>query len=411
MNILVVSQYFWPESFPINEIAKYLVSTGNKVDVLTGIPNYPKGKFYEGYSYRTKRHEEWNGLNIQRVSILPRGEGSKDIRLIPNYLSYVVKGRRAVRRIKKAEYDVVLVYLVSPITQAYPALLLKKKTNIPVVLYVGDLWPDTLFSHGLKSGLLKDVLTKACSGIYRKSDSIIAACESFIPRLLSYGCKKSALSYIPQWADEQYIPITSSGTLRNDLGISNDSFIVMFAGNLGFAQSIQTILDAALRLSDVERIKFVFVGDGTQREKSEEFCKSNKLTNCYFVGRKDPNEMPQIIAEADAMLVTLKDSYNYNMTVPTRVQAFLACGKPLIVAANGETARVVNQSCTGLVGEAEDDKALAENILMLSEFNDVEIRTLAESCVKFAVANYQKSRILKSLELELRKALRGSGGE
>lgn len=398
MRILIVSQYFWPENFSVNTIAKYLTSKGHKVDVLTGLPNYPQGKVYEGYTGKENRHQKYEECTIDRVWIKERGQKGGDKRLILNYLSYVVNASCNIMTRLGKKYDATFVYEVSPITQAIPALLLRKLKKVPMCLYVADLWPDTLFSHGMNSGTVKKILTRACSHIYRRTDNIVIVNESFRKPIEKYTDNKRTITYIPQSADPVYKPLEPSGVLRKQLGLCADDLIIMFAGNLGFAQSVKTVVEAANKVSHQKDIHFVFVGDGTLRAECEEYCKANNLNNCHFIGKKKPDEMPGLIAEANAMLVTLKNQSNYNLTLPGRTQSFMACAKPIICCANGETARVVKAAKCGLVSEAENSDKLAESIVKFSTLNATERNALAESGLQYSRDNYDQQTMLQNIE-------------
>lgn len=398
MRILIVSQYFWPENFSINAIAKYLVEQGHEVEVLTGIPNYPQGKAYEGYGLFKNLHQEHEGVKISRVWMKTRGQKGGDKRLIFNYLSYAFNASVAMLGRLGKKYDVAFVYEMSPITQAYPALFLRKLKKVPMCLYVGDLWPDTLFSHGLSGGKVKRLITKACVSIYKKSDRIIAVNESFLEPIKKYTNNARFITYIPQAVEELYRPVASSGKLRQSLGISPDDFVVMYAGNIGFAQSPKTIVEAAKKTKAQAQIHYVFIGDGTKRAECESYCKENQLDNVYFIGRKPQNEMPELIAEADAMFITLKDQSNYNLTLPGRTQAFMACGKPILCCANGETARVIDAARCGLVAEAENPDELAQRILECSDMSKENLSAMGNRGLAYSKAHYDMETVFRSIE-------------
>lgn len=398
MRILIVSQYFWPESFSINSIAKYLVEQGHEVDVLTGIPNYPTGKTYDGYGLFRNRNQHYNGITIRRVWMKTRGQKGGDKRLVLNYLSFAINASFAVLGRIRKKYDVSFVYGMSPITQAYPAMLLRKLKKKPLCLYVGDLWPDTLFSHGLSGKRVQKALTKACISIYKQSDFIIAVNESFMEPLKAYTNNSRLISYVPQAVEKMYKPLVPIGYLRHDLGLNDSSFIIMFAGNIGFAQSPMTVVEAAHLITDKDDIHFVFVGDGSKRKECEVYCEENELTNVHFIGKKNVDQMPGLIAEADAMLVTLKNQPNYNLTLPGRTQAYMACGKPILCCANGETARVIKNSCCGLIAEAENSKKLAEIIIDCYSMSKEERDELGRRGLEYSNQHYDMAAVMNKIE-------------
>lgn len=403
MKILIVSQYFWPENFSINAIAKYLTEQGHSVDVLTGIPNYPQGKAYDGYGLFKNLHQTHDGINISRVWMKTRGQKGGDKRLILNYLTYAFNASIAMLGRLGKKYDATFVYGMSPITQAYPAIVLRKLKKVPMCLYVGDLWPDTLFSHGLKGGKIKKLLTRFCSSIYKKADHIIAVNNSFIEPIKKYTNGKRFITYIPQAVEELYKPVQSTGELRKNLGIEEHDFVVMYAGNIGFAQSPMTIVEAANKTKGIARIHYVFVGDGTKRSDCEEYCKNNNLFNVHFVGRKPQEEMPGLIAEADALFITLKNQSNYNLTLPGRTQAFMACGKPIICCANGETARIIKTASCGVVAEAENVNQLANRIIECAEMDKNDLSLMGNCGLEYSKNNYDMSTVFFNIENVLKE--------
>lgn len=407
MKILIVSQYFWPESFQINEISKSLKELGHEIEVLTGIPNYPQGKFYDGYGIFKNRKQNYNGIKIHRVPIIPRGKKGGDKRLIPNYLSFVLMGSIAVLFKIFKKYDVILVYGTSPITQAYPALLLRWITKVPVCLYVYDLWPEALFAHGIgKKPFIKKLLYKIVYGIYKRSDKIFISSEGFRNSIISSGYDSKNLHYIPNWADDFYRPLESTGFLRKQLNLDKNTFIVMYAGNIGHAQSFDTVLEAAKILKDNKKIYFVILGDGTLKQWAENKAIEYGLKNIFFLGRKPAEEMPKYFAEADAMIVSLAKGYNRSLTLPGRVQAFMKSGKPILACADGETSRVIKESGAGLTCEAEDYVGLASMIKKISEMPKEELDKMKKNALNYYQRNFNKEKLLKKIEKLLKECKR-----
>lgn len=401
MKILIISQYFWPESFKINEIADYLHQSGHSVDVLTGIPNYPEGKYYKGYGVFKRRKEEYKGIRIKRVLLIPRGKGKSDLRLVPNYISYMLGSCIAAFNMSKNKYDAVLVFGVSPITQAYPAMLIKKLGNTPIFMYIYDLWPDTLFSHGLGGSLLKKIIVRKCVKIYKSFDRLFITSKGFKKRLLEYGCDDEKIRYIPQWVESRYQPVKAAGNIRRRFGFREDDFIVMFAGNLGFAQSVETVIECAFYLKHEDKIKIVFVGDGSVKQWCMNECGRKGLKNCFFMERQSADDMPGILAEADALLITLRNRDNYSLTLPGRLQSFMACRKPIIACANGETSNVVNEALAGLSCPADNPKELSECIIRMAGMSDEERNMYGINGFQYALKNFSEADLLKIIETEL----------
>ena len=403
MKILIVSQYFWPENFSINAIAKYLHEQGHTVDILTGIPNYPQGKAYDGYGLLKKLHQNYDGIDIHRVWMKTRGQKGGDKRLILNYITYALDASVVMLTKLRKKYDATFVYAMSPITHAYPAIFLRKLKKVPMCLYVGDLWPDTLFSHGIGSKKVKTIITNACANIYKKSDCIIVTNESFYEPIKNYTKGTRKITYIPQAVEDIYKPLEGSNKLRKTLGIDDNDFVVMFAGNIGFAQSPKTIVEAAKITKLETRIHYVFVGDGTLKKECEEFCCENDLSNVHFIGRKPQDEMPSLIAQADAMLITLKDQSNYNLTLPGRTQAFMACGKPIICCANGETARVIRESKSGFTAQAENPSALSDIVIKCAKTDINELRKIGENGLLYSKEHYDRTSVFSKIESVLKE--------
>lgn len=396
-KILIVSQYYWPESFIINEIAESFFDAGVEVDVLTGIPNYPEGKYYDGYGVFKKRKQEHNGIKIKRVAMMPRGTGKSDKRLIGNYVSYFILASLRLLFTKKKQYDSILVYGVSPLLQAIPARMVKKLSKVPYYIHLADLWPDTLFSHGMTEGKLQKMIINLCSKLYKDSDGVMITSAGFRERLLCYGVKVEKILYVPQWANKVYEVKECGGKLKTELGIPENHKVFMFAGNIGFAQGVDTIIEAFHELND-KTTHIIFVGDGTERAWCEDKCKEYSLDNCHFIGKKPQDAMPDIISEADVMVVTLKDKPNYALTLPGRVQAYLACGKPILASANGETKRVVEDAECGCVCPAGDVKALCDGFKKMAAMQPDELAELACKAKGYSLMHFDREVLLKKTQ-------------
>lgn len=396
-KILIVSQYYWPETFIINEIAESFIDVGVEVDVLTGIPNYPEGKYYDGYNVFKKRKQEHNGVKIKRVAMLPRGTGKSDKRLIGNYASYFILASLRLLFTNKKQYDSILVYGVSPLFQAIPAGLVKKLSKVPYYIHLADLWPDTLFSHGMTKGKFQKMISNLCSKLYRYSDGVLITSSGFRERLISYGVKDEQIFYVPQWANSVYEVKERVGKLRENLGIHENHKVFMFAGNIGFAQGVDTIIEAFHELND-KTAHIIFVGDGTERAWCEDKCQEYGLDNCHFIGKKPQDAMPDIISEADIMMVTLKDKPNYALTLPGRVQAYLACGKPILASANGETKRVVEDAKCGFVYPAGDVKALCGGFKKMISMRPEELIKLTQNAKRYSIKHFDREVLLKKTQ-------------
>jgi glycosyltransferase involved in cell wall biosynthesis len=399
MKILIVSQYFWPEYFKINELAECLNDMGHEIEVLTGIPNYPQGKFYDGYGILKNIKQNLNGIKIHRVPIIPRGAKGGDKRLIPNYISYVITASCAVLAKVFNKYDAILVYEVSPITQAYPALLLRLLSKTPVCLYVYDLWPETLFSHGIgKDSALKKFMYFIVHSIYKRCDRIFISSKGFEKSILSSGYDIKRLHYIPNWAEDFYVPLKPKNCIREKLKLSQETFIVMYAGNIGYAQSFETVLEAAKILRDNKEIHFVILGDGSLKQWAIDEVNNHKLSNISFLGKKPAEEMPEYFAQANAMLVTLKKRENYALTLPGRVQSYMACGKPILASAGNEVSRILRESMAGFYCDPEDAKGLALIIERMKKMSNEEYFRMSENAIIYSKKEFNKDKLLNQIE-------------
>lgn len=362
MRILIVSQYFWPETFRINDLVKELVERGHNVSVLTGKPNYPQGKIYKGYGFFSHNRDEYFGAKIYRVPLIPRGKGT-GMQLVFNYLSYVVSASTFVAFNRK-KFDVSLTFAISPITQMYPALLHKKLYGSRAYLWVQDLWPESVAAAGkMDSSSILKRLTKMVRSIYKKSDGVLVQSEAFIPSVLQKGVLPDKVHYIPNWAEDIFTKTVEKNSNKY-WEIIPKGFVVMFAGNMGEAQDFDSIVNAAERTRHIHDIKWVIVGDGRKREWVETEIKKRNLSDTFFLlGRYPLEEMPYFFSLADIMLLTLKDEHIFSLTIPSKVQSYLAFGKPIASMINGIGNKVINDANCGYTANAGNAEKLAENII------------------------------------------------
>ncbi|MBU3108862.1 glycosyltransferase family 4 protein [Clostridium gasigenes] len=392
MKILVVSQYFWPEEFRINDICKGLRDAGHEVEVLTGLPNYPSGKIYNGYSIFKKGPKEYEGIKIKRTIMVPRGKKSS-IMLGLNYLSFMVFGTiKAIPMLFK-KYDRVFVFQVSPITSAVPALLVAKVKKIPSYIYIQDLWPETLYSIvSINNEKIRRVLKKVCNKIYNGFDKLLIASKGYEDILEKEGIVKDKLIYFPQWAEDFY-------SNEEDIEKENSDFIVTFAGNIGKAQSVDTIIKAANLAKDNKNIKWQIIGDGSEFENIKKLVGEYSLQETVvLVGRKPASAMPKYYSLSDALIVTLKSEDILKVTLPAKVQSYMAAGKPILAAISGEGNKVIKESKGGLVTEAEDFKGLYNNTIALYNMNVNERNILGKCGKEYFCRNFTREKLLKKLQ-------------
>lgn len=350
MKILVICQYYKPEPFRVADICEELVCKGHEVTVVTGVPNYPMGKVYEGYHKGEKRDEIIGGVKIHRCFTISRKRGIV-FRML-NYYSYAFSSTRYVKKLSN-EFDVVFVNQLSPVMMANAGIQYKKKYCVPLVLYCLDLWPESMTTGGIsRNSFVYRYFHKVAEKIYEQADEILITSKAF-ENYFEKEFNIKGVRYLPQYAED----IFAVEQCRKE---ADDSIDVMFAGNVGVAQSVETIIEAAKLTSDVPNLHWHIVGDGSELEKMKKIANGNE--NIIFHGRKTLEEMPKYYAMADAMLVTMKKNPILSLTLPGKVQTYMAAGKPMIGAIDGETARVIGEAQCGICTPAEDAEQLAESV-------------------------------------------------
>lgn len=395
MRILIVSQYFWPENFRINDLAIALKARGHDVVVLTGVPNYPSGRYFNGYGWFSPTRENWEGISIIRCPLIPRGKGG-GLRLAINYASYALSASLLGPWLCRGRFDVVFAYEPSPITVALPALLLGRLRNIPVLLWVLDLWPESVAAAGsVESPLILRMIDRMVRFIYRHLDLILVPSRAFIDRILSQGAPLRKMRYFPNWAEEIF---TRTPEVPIPLEMPK-GFCVVFAGNIGAAQDFEAVLQAAERVRGENGIHWVIVGDGRMAAWLSAEIHARKLTATVHLKGAHPLEsMPALFAAADAMLVTLKADPIFALTIPGKIQSYLACGRPAIGMLDGEGAKVLLESGAALVGPAGDAKALADNVLALYRQSHEKRQLMGQSGREYYLRHFERNHLMSELE-------------
>jgi colanic acid biosynthesis glycosyl transferase WcaI len=399
MRILVVCQYFWPEAFRVNDLVAALGERGHGVTVLTGMPNYPGGRYFPGYRPWAPRQETFAGAQVLRVPLVPRGAGGA-VRLAANYLSFaaLASARAAVTR--RGPWDVSLVYQLSPVTQAFPALLLKKLHGVPVATWVQDIWPESVTATGMvRAPALVSAARRLSRWVYAGSDAVLAQSRAFLPRLVEAGASPVTLSYLPNWAEEFYAAPVGS-TFPSEPW--EDGFAVMFAGNLGRVQGLETLLEAASRVPVEEKVHWVFVGDGPLRGwMQEEVARRGQEGRVHFLGRRPVEEMPALFARAGAMIVSLAADPFMSLTIPTKLQSYLAAGRPVLGSLDGEGARVIAESGAGRVSPAGDADGLARDVVAMRRAPREERRELGRRGRAYYDAHFDRKACVDAMEEKL----------
>jgi len=397
MKILVVTQYFWPENFRITDLVKALRDRGHTVTVLTGMPNYPSGKFFSGYSWFRNMHQNYEGIDVLRVPLVPRGQGGR-LRLVLNYLSFAFFASLMGPFLCRGKPDLIFVYEPSPITVGLPAIVLKKIKRVPVMFWVLDLWPESLVATGaINTRWLLSWVAWLVRFIYRRCDRILVQSRAFTEQVSSMGVAPDKILYFPNWAEELF---QLNGESAQQVGSVTmpDGFRVMFAGNIGVAQDFETILSAAERLKDYADVHWLIVGDGRMYSWVKDEVERRGLSKTvHIMGRHPLEAMPYFFSHADAMLASLGREPIFSQTVPGKIQSYLAYGKPIIAALEGEAARIVDEAGAGLTCPPKDAEGLANTVLAMYKKSGYEREAMGKRGKAYYAANYERGMLITRL--------------
>ena len=383
MKILVVCQHYYPEPFRVSDMCEGLLKTGHEVFVVTGVPNYPEGKVYADYRNGKNRDEVINGVRVHRCFTIARRNGA--IFRFLNYYSFAISSKRYVKKLKE-NFDVVLVNQLSPVMMANAGIAYKKKHGKKLVLYSLDLWPESLVAGGIsQKSFLYRHYKKVSEKIYGQADKIFVTSKMFSDYFAAqFGITDT--EYLPQYAEDMFLPDACKKTPDGNIDL-------MFAGNVGAVQSVETVIGAARLTQDIKNLRFHIVGDGSELDNIKKLAEG--LKNVFFYGRKPVEEMPKIYSMADAMLLTLNDNRVLSYTLPGKAQAYMAAGKPIIGAIDGEAQTVLSDAKCGFCGKAGDADELADNIRkFIACENKAE---LAENARNYYLKNFAKERFFNRL--------------
>jgi len=403
VKILVVSQYFWPENFRINDLVQELVQRGHSVTVLTGIPNYPVGIVFDSYRQNPKAFGHYGGATVWRVPMLARGSGST--RLFFNYLSFVIGACLCGPwRLRGQQADVIFVFEPSPITVGLPAILLGRIKRAPVVFWALDLWPETLAAIGVvRSPRVLGWVGHLVKFIYERCTLVLGQSRGFLASIAKYCSDAQKIRYFPSWAEDVFdepdlVPAP-------EVPVQEGVFNVLFAGNIGEAQDLPTVLDAAESLKHNAAIRWLIVGDGRKSDwLQEEVMRRGLQRSVLLLGRFPVERMPAFYAHADALLVSLKKDPVFSMTIPGKVQSYLMAGVPLIGMLDGEGAKVITEANAGLVCAAGDSSGLAAAVLEMAAMSGDQRRQLGLNGRNFAHKEFGRNQLIDRLEALLREA-------
>ena len=390
MKILVVCQHYWPEPFRLADICEELTARGHTVHVLTGVPNYPAGRIFPEYTRGQNRGQLRNGVKIHRSFTI--GRRNNLLFRVLNYYSFALSAVAYERRMVE-EFDVVLAYQSSPVMMAWAALDYGKRHRIPVLLYSMDLWPNSLHAGGITSeSPIYRYYHKVSERIYRGADQVVVSSRGFSDYLSgSLGVEPERLSYLPQYADHCFEP----GLVRKSDGLN-----LVFAGNVGVAQNLSVVLEAAGLLKGKYSVRWHIVGMGSELEHLRKMAAKAGLDNVLFHGYQSGDALKEFYQMADAMLITMTEDPVLSLTLPMKIMSYLASGKPVIASANGEIANVIRDADCGYCAGAGDAAGLAEAVCAF--VRDPRRETLGENARRYYETHFTRERFMDELERKLR---------
>lgn len=402
MKLLVVSQYFFPENFRVNELVAELVRRGHEVTVLTGMPNYPQGRFFEGYGWRGPRHELFAGAKVLRVPLIPRGKGG-GLRLVLNYLSFALFASLVAFWRLPREHDAIFVFEVSPVTVGLPAIVAAWRSKAPILFWVLDLWPQSLLATGaVRAGWLLKLVAQGVRWIYSRCELVLGQSRAFLDSIHELGADPVRLRYFPNWIEAEYEAAPSTAKV-----IRQGEFRIVYAGNIGVAQDFPAIIEAAALLAETApHVRWVLAGDGRLFHwVKSEIYRRGLVGKFELLGQLPSACMPKLFASADALLVTLRADPVFSLTIPGKVQSYLASGKPVLAMIDGEGARVVVESGAGLVAAAGDSSQLARLAIQLAEMPVNDLAAMGLRARQYAMREFGRQKLFDRLEGWLQEAI------
>lgn len=410
MRILIICQWYLPEpAHIIHELAQTLADSGHDITALTGFPNYPTGKIYPGYKLRPWQKEKIDDVQVVRVPLYPEHSRSGILRAL-YYISFALSASiLGVWLIRKP--DIIFVYH-PPLTVAIPAWILSRLWRIPFVYQVQDMWPESLAATGmLNNKTALDYVRRAADIVYRKAKLIYVISPGFRKNLLSKDVPDSKIKVVSNWVDTDfYYPAERDEDLARELDLDG-RFNIMFAGNIGEAQGLETVIEAAKLVRDLPKIQFVLVGDGTARPMLEQMIADHALTNVLLLGRYPADKMSTLYALSDVLLIHLKNNPLFRITIPHKTFSYMASGKPIIAALAGDAADVVTSAGCGLSCNAEDPIAVAELARQFYNMPQGKRIRIGELGRQNACQFYQRGSLVGQIEEGLQEVLSSSSSQ
>ncbi len=403
MKVLIVSQHFFPENFRFNDLAFSLKDHGVEVEVLTAVPNYPQGDFYQKYSAFSPLTETINGIKVFRAPIIPRKQNK--IFLALNYFSFAFSGSLFALFLQRRKYDAFFVCQSSPIFMAFPAIVLRWLTKKKVYLWITDLWPESLEATGaVRNPIILKLVGKVVKFIYHFSDEILVSSEGFKASILQ-KIPSRKIDYLPYWAEEFYRPIERDRAreiLEHPLCFSEKKFCFLFAGNIGEAQDFNNLLSSCFHLKGQASFSLIVLGAGRAlKEAIRTTEKLNLKEQVIFLGKKPVSEMPAYFALADALVISLRKEPIFALTIPSKLQSYMACGKPILACIDGETAEIVEKSGAGFATPAGDPIQLSKAMLRFTQIPPSQREEMGRKALKYQRQYFEKNSILECLVAKL----------
>ena len=394
MRILVISQYFFPENFRINDLIFSLHKRGHYVEVLTGKPNYPNGEYFNGYSWAEPKFEEINGIKVHRSNLLLRKKGG-GLRLFFNYLSFVLFASLRLFKIK-GQFDKILIYAPSPITVGVLGVIAAKRFKCKSYLWVHDLWPESVrVAGGISNKFILGLINYMTKIIYRYTDFILVQSPEFKSYIKNQNVPDQKLIYYPYYAEDFYKVVNQQEKYIESFP---SGFNLLFAGNIGVAQSFDTII-SAFELIKNHNVNLIVLGDGRDKLRVKALVKKKKLKNkIYFLGSFPAEQMSNYFACCDALLISLKKADIFSYTIPGKLQSYLACGKPIIGSLDGIGNTIIKESISGYCSPAEDYVGLSKIIIKLMNDSDEKKISFSENALSYYEKNFKKESLLLKLE-------------
>lgn len=397
MRLLVVSQYFWPENFRVNELVEGLVERGHQVTVLTGQPNYPTGRFFNGYNALSFREEVLLGAKILRVPMLARGSG-RALQLVLNYLSFALSASLAARIRLSGSFDAIFVFEVSPVTVGLPAIVASRRFSAPILFWVLDLWPESLQATGaVNNPHLLSLIAKGVRWIYAQCAQVLVQSRAFNARIEALGFPSERIRYLPNWTEGDYEqPREGTASVQRNA----NEFCIVYAGNIGAAQDFPAVVEAATLLAqELPQARWVIAGDGRMSQwLKDEVTRRGLARRFDFLGQLPPLRMPDLFAGADALLVSLRSDPVFALTIPGKVQSYLASGRPVLAMLDGEGARVVVESGAGLAVASGDARSLADSAKALAGMTSTQREEMGYRGREYAQREFGRQAIFDRLE-------------